>query len=309
MYTKFETSVASKVDGLMLSVLCIIPNSHPHKGIVQIAHGMCENKERYLPFMEYLADQGYISVIHDHRGHGKSVRREADLGYMYGGGAEAILTDMDMICDAMKAHFEDLPYILFGHSMGSLAVRAYTAKHDDKIDMLIVSGSPSENPMRGLGETVAKVEKAIFGPRHKSKILTALSVGSYAAKFKKEGPCAWLCTDSAVCEAYEQSPFCGFLFTDDAFLTLFGLMKRTYDIAGYRCIKPDLPILFVSGADDPCMENIRKFARAVHSIRYAGYRNVRGKVYPDMRHEILNEKEHEKVFRDIVTYMGKKIGK
>ena len=66
-------TVTSRVDTLKLSGLYMQPDQKPCKGIVQILHGMSEHKERYIPFMEFLADCGYASIIHDHRGHGESV--------------------------------------------------------------------------------------------------------------------------------------------------------------------------------------------------------------------------------------------
>lgn len=65
----------SKQDGLTLSVLWTEPEKKV-RGVVQISHGMSEHKERYLPFMKFLAGHGYAAVIHDHRGHGGSVREK-----------------------------------------------------------------------------------------------------------------------------------------------------------------------------------------------------------------------------------------
>ena len=95
---------------------------------------MSENKERYQPFMEYLAAQGFLTVIHDHRGHGASVRHKRDLGYMYGGGAEALLEDIYLINETLHKKYPELPLILFGHSMGSLAVRSFVKEHDDCVE-------------------------------------------------------------------------------------------------------------------------------------------------------------------------------
>lgn len=93
MGAKYEAYIESEADGLDISVLAVVPDETPYRGILQLVHGMSEYKERYLPFMEYMAKKGYVCVIHDHRGHGKSVRALDDLGYMYGGGADAILKD------------------------------------------------------------------------------------------------------------------------------------------------------------------------------------------------------------------------
>ena len=106
---KYESSFKSEADGLEISVMALIPDKKPYRAVVQLVHGMSEHKERYIPFMEYLAKKGYITVIHDHRGHGKSVKNPDDLGYMYGGGADAILKDIEVVNREMHQQLPDLP--------------------------------------------------------------------------------------------------------------------------------------------------------------------------------------------------------
>ena len=151
---KYESSFKSEADGLEISVMALIPDKKPYRAVVQLVHGMSEHKERYIPFMQYLAKLGYvvvimnhcyITVIHDHRGHGKSVKHQDDLGFTYGGGAQAMLQDIRTVNRKIHAYYPELPLILMGHSMGSLAVRAFVAEHDSCADMLIVCGSPSYN--------------------------------------------------------------------------------------------------------------------------------------------------------------------
>ena len=91
---KYESSFKSEADNLEISIMAVIPDKKPYRAVVQLVHGMSEHKERYLPFMEYLAKLGYVTVIHDHRGHGKSVKFQEDLGFTYGGGAQAMLQDI-----------------------------------------------------------------------------------------------------------------------------------------------------------------------------------------------------------------------
>ena len=67
---KYESSFKSEADGLEISVMALIPDKKPYRAVVQLVHGMSEHKERYIPFMQYLAKLGYVVVIHDHRGHG-----------------------------------------------------------------------------------------------------------------------------------------------------------------------------------------------------------------------------------------------
>ena len=255
---KYESSFPSEADGLEISVMAVIPDKKPYRAVVQLVHGMSEHKERYLPFMQYLAKRGYVTVIHDHRGHGKSVKYQEDLGFTYGGGAEAMLKDIGTVNRKIHGTYPDLPVILMGHSMGSLAVRAFVAQHDSCVDMLFEYGT------------------------------------------------AWICSDPEVAKEYKESELCGFTFTDDAYLALFELMKRAYDVEHYSCTNPKMPVLFVSGAEDPCLINVRHFAKTVQAMRHAGYLDVKGKLYPGMRHEILNEIDKEKVYHDIAVYLKKK---
>lgn len=307
MLKRYRYFFRSEADGLRVSTLSICPEEFPYRGIIQIVHGMSEYKERYEPFMEYMAALGYVTVIHDHRGHGQSVKCGDDLGYMYGGGASAMLKDIETVNRGLHEKFPDLPLILMGHSMGSLAVRAFAAEHDDRMDMLIVCGSPSYRRARVLGKVIANIEGRILGMHHKSHILEFLSFGSYAVRFREEkNKNAWVCSDPEVYKAYTESELCGFTFTDDGYLALFDLMKRAYDVKRWKCTRPKLPVLFISGAEDPCLGNVRQFAFAVQNMRTAGYQDVKGKLYPGMRHEILNEKDRERVYHDISVYLRKK---
>ena len=114
-------TIRSSYDNLGLAMLISEPSGTP-KGIVQIVHGMCEHKERYIPFMEYLSDAGYICIIHDHRGHGESVISEEDLGYMYKGGWQALVEDIHSVRLEAEKMFPSLPYNIIGQSMGFMVV-------------------------------------------------------------------------------------------------------------------------------------------------------------------------------------------
>ena len=145
-------TIQSKVDGLMLDGLVVEPEEGVQRtALLQLSHGMSEYKERYLPFMEFMAEHGVVCVIHDHRGHGKSVKSEQDLGFMYGAGGAGLVEDLFQVTVWAKKEYPDLPFILMGHSMGSLVVRTYAKEHDRELDALIVCGSPSKNYLRPLG--------------------------------------------------------------------------------------------------------------------------------------------------------------
>ena len=139
----------------MLDGLVVEPEEGVQRtALLQLSHGMSEYKERYLPFMEFMAEHGVVCVIHDHRGHGKSVKSEQDLGFMYGAGGAGLVEDLFQVTVWAKKEYPDLPFILMGHSMGSLVVRTYAKEHDRELDALIVCGSPSKNYLRPLGAAV-----------------------------------------------------------------------------------------------------------------------------------------------------------
>ena len=306
----FYTHISGS-DGLPLSVLRIEPdNSANIKGVVQLVHGMTEHKERYISFMKYLAQKGYVAVIHDNRGHGESVKSKDDLGFMYEGGYKALIEDIHEITLETKeyikeeAGLEDLPYTLLGHSMGSLAVRCYIKKYDDEIDHLCVIGCPSEKKGSVLGLKILKVMEKILGPRKRSALVSYLVMGSYSKRFKDEGMTnSWICSDLDLVRKYQEDPLSGFMFTISGYIDLVKLSIATYADEGYEMKNPELKIKFFSGSDDPCGISKNAIRKAIRLIRKQGYRNISGKLYSGMRHEILNEIGKEKVYTDILKFI------
>lgn len=297
--------IISAYDGLKLSLLWTEPEGEI-KGVVQISHGMSENKERYLPFMEYLAAHGYAAVIHDHRGHGKSVRDNGDLGYFYNGGRKGITEDLYQVSCWIQERFGQIPLYLLGHSMGTLVVRNYLKSYDKLPRKVILTGPPSRNSGAGFGLLIAQAEKAILGGRHRSRGIHFMAFGPYAARFSgRKSPSAWICSDPEVVEDYDQSPYCGFIFTADGFRGLFQLLREAYRAKGWKLENPDLPILFLGGQEDPCIGGGRRFVKQLQFLKKVGYRKVTGKLYPGMRHEILNERGKEEVYANILSYLEK----
>ena len=256
-----KRTLTSTADGLGISVLTCRPEGEI-SGIVQLVHGMCEHKERYIPFMKYLAENGFACIIHDHRGHGESVKSSDDLGYFYEGGYMAMIEDVRSVTLLAQEEFRmeqesrELPIILFGHSMGSMAVRSFAKRYDGYIDGLVVCGSPSYNPGLKLGKALARCYKVIVGKKHRPSFIQSIAFGAFNKGFDHEASDnAWICSDPEIVRAYDADPKCNFQFTTDGFINLFSLMQDAYDITGWSKRNPSLPILFVSGEEDPCMIN------------------------------------------------------
>ncbi|MGI5824228.1 MAG: alpha/beta fold hydrolase [Bacillota bacterium] len=298
-----KMQIASDCDGLLLDMAVMTPESNP-QGIVQIAHGMSEHKERYYDFMGYLADNGYIAVIHDHRGHGASIKSENDLGYMYDETGEFIAEDVHQITLWAKKQFPSLPLFLFGHSMGSLIVRKYAKKYDNDIDKLIVCGSPSRSKNLGLGLWLIKNGMKKYGDHYRSAFVNRLAAGKSNKKFA-DGTShkLWISSNRQAVHMYDSDPLCGFIFTLNGFQNLLLLLRSVYDKNGWRVASPQLPVLFVAGADDPIIINEKAWRRSIKFMQTVGYKKVDCKLYPGMRHEILNETDNKIVYSDILEWI------
>ena len=295
-YTKREYTLVSEFDGTILSGLMVAAES-PF-AIVQLAHGMAEHKERYLPFMEYLAERGFACFLHDHRGHGGSVKDAAQLGYFGANGAEGVVCDLHQSIQYATAHCPDLPVYLFGHSMGSLVVRCYLKNHEQTINGLIVCGTPAKNPAAAPGVLLCRLIGAVKGEHHRSPLLQSMTTGPFDKPFAGEGlKNSWLTRDKAVVNAYNADPLCGFTFTVNGYRGLLELMGGAY--SPMQAKNPRLPVHFLSGEDDPCHGGKGGFEKAVAAMAKNGWTQISQKLYPSMRHEVLNELEREQVYRDL----------
>lgn len=292
----------SKADKLPLSVTIFTPDEPP-AGIFQLVHGMAEHTGRYRDFMEFLCSHGLVCIAHDHRGHGGSIKSQEDLGYFYDNGAENVVRDIEQVGDYIDELYPELPRYLFGHSMGSLAVRVYAAEHDDEIEALIVCGSPSSNPAASIGIFLTDFISLFRGERYRSKLINNIAFSAYDKSTGENEEFSWLSYDTDNRKAFIADEKCGFTFTLNGFKALFSLMKNTYSPKIYDINNKDLKILFISGEDDPCAVNPKKFDDAVTFMKDIGYRNVQSKMYKKMRHEILNETSKQDVYDDILAFL------
>jgi len=291
--------IPSPCDSTQIECLLAEPKGEP-KGIVQLVHGMCEHKERYIPFMEFLSDNGYVVIINDHRGHGQAVKSE-ELGYFGLEGWSRMIDDAEAVGRWARSRFPGLKFTLFGHSMGSLVVRGMMKRNDTKVDTLFVCGCPSDNPARTAGMVLVWLIGMFKGSHHRSKFLQKLMFGAFNKPFSAEGyPSAWVCSDENVLEAYHKDPLCQFIFTADGFMNLLKLMDYCYAPQNWNVTRPDTPVHFISGAEDPCRVSDKALQAAVNTMKSVGYTRTDLKLYPGMRHEILNETDKQTVWNDVL---------
>lgn len=289
-------------DGLEMAAALVAPEE-PRATLV-LVHGMAEHKERYYPLMTYLSEKGFACLITDLRGHGATAASAEELGHLGKKGHRQLVEDSLCVIRHAKGIYPGLKLFLMGHSMGSLIVRCVAKYHDGELDGLVVCGSPSRNGAAGAGLLLARLTALFKGGRYRPAFLEKLTTGAYNKKFAREGRNAWLSTNKANVQAYNNDPLCGFPFTARGYQGLMGLMEDTYDVDDWKVSRPTLPIHFIAGADDPCIVDIGKFSQAVSFIRSRGYSTVTSKVYPGLRHEILNELGKEDVWTDLEALLS-----
>ncbi len=302
MMVRNDFAVVSAADGLEIQVVVMMPDSQI-LGVVQFAHGMAEHKERYFDFMKYLAAAGFVAVIHDHRGHGTSVRSAEDLGFFNDDTGMAVVEDLHQVAVAVQERYSYKPYILFGHSMGSLVARCYAKKYDSYIDRLILCGSPARNPLVPAALCLARQLERIKGSRHRSGLLKSLVLGPYEKAGEKDLPNSWICRNKEVVEEYNTSELCGFNFTVNGYINLFSLLKETYSKKGWALSRPELPILFLAGSQDPVIGGERGWQETKDFMAQVGYTQIQDRLYEGLLHEILNEENRSPIFSDILKWM------
>ncbi|MBE6923396.1 MAG: alpha/beta hydrolase [Ruminococcaceae bacterium] len=275
------------------------------RGIVQIVHGIAEFVERYDDFANFLNSQGYLVVAEDHMGHGQSIGEDGVQGYFQGGWFAAVNDTMKLMKDTM-AEFPGIPYVLFGHSMGSFMARTILAKYPDSgITAAIICGTGWQ-PKVALPLLIKVVEGICkkTGEKNPSEKLQGMVFGGYNKKIENpRTPCDWLTRDEEIVDAYVADPLCGFI---PACGLLRDMMKGIYYIEqekNLKNMKKHLPVFFIAGSEDPVGPYGKGVEQAVKEFKKAGMINVACKIYPDCRHEILNELNKQEVYEDVVNWL------
>lgn len=295
------------VDGQDIELYIYEPQSEVRtRGVIQLVHGACEYAKRYETFINYLTDKGYIVYAHDHRGHGQSIDSPEDLGY-FGeeNGWNTMVDDLKSINDLIRAQYPELAIIMLGHSMGSLLARHYAIEYGETINGLILSGT-AHHPtvLIKFIKMMSYLAKQYQGSKQRNKWINQLSFGLFNQKIKNaKTPSDWICYDEEVVQAFVDDSNCGFTFTNAGFYDLFTGALYIIDQKNIEKMPYDLPVLFVSGEDDVVGEEGKGVKKAYQAMKEASLTNLQLKLYPSMRHEILNEKDKWTVYEDLYQWL------
>ncbi|MCX7711307.1 MAG: lysophospholipase [Clostridia bacterium] len=286
------------------------PDVSAAKGIVQIIHGISEHARRYEHFAEVLTDAGYIVYAHDHRGHGRTAAKTDLLGHAGVDGWNWIVKDIIELTKIIREQQPNLPLFIFGHSMGSFALRQVMYENNDlwNIKGFILSGTGGSSTfMLIFGKFLCKQIIRRHGRNKISELISGLSFYNFNAKCpEKRTPFDWLSRDQDEVNKYIRDPLCGQTCSAGFYYDFFNGILAVQNLLNVERLPKSVPILIFSGEMDPVGRYGKVVTKLVNIYQRSGIQDITFKLYEGGRHEMLNEINREKVISDILMWIGSK---
>lgn len=285
------------------SLHCIFYAAENAKATIQIIHGMKEHQNRYKYVAERLNMLGYNVITSDMRGHGANTQKE-EFGYMGENTPwNALIIDQVSITKEILSYNGTLKIYLLAHSMGTIICRNLLQEYDYFYDKVILSGVPAYQLGAKFGKVIASIISTFKGNNHVSNMLESMTLKPFSKavkNYKTEND--WISYNEDNVKCYNEDHYCGIPFTVSAYKALYYLNVQMQKSKAYGVKKKELPILLLAGEDDPCTLGTKGLKRSMAPLIKAGYTNVTLKVYPKMRHEIMNEIKRDDVIEDIINF-------
>lgn len=275
------------------------------EAVLVVHHGMAEHRQRYETFVRFLCSCGIAVYIHDMAGHGASCGEEDTAGW-FGeeNGWISLIDDYRTVVLRAKEEFPGKKLIVMGHSMGSFICRLYVAEHaGDGFDGAIFMGTGSANPTSRAGIAMAAQIGRIKGKEYRSSLLNKIAFGNYNKRFEGRTDFDWLTRDTEIVDRYIADPMCGYLFTVQGMADLIRANAFSNTKQWYGAVPKDLPILLVSGAEDPVGNYGKGVKDVAGRLKSTGHTKVTLKLYPECRHEVLNELNRQEVMEDLLSWI------
>jgi len=279
---------------------------HRPRGVVQIVHGMAEHGGRYARLAAALTARGFAVYAQDLPGHGRTAGSVAAAGHFGERGEWRLaLGAVNGVRALIEKEQPGIPLFLLGHSMGSFLAQHYLVEHGDGLAGAILSAtSASMGPLRGVGEALMRLEARLFGADHRSALAEALTFRDFNRRFRPtRTPADWLSRDAAEVDAYVADPYCGFRCSAGLWAELLRAGRFLIEPARLVRVPKKLPILLISGGADPVCQNGSGSHALAHAYRDAGLEFVEIEVYPEARHELLNDSCRDQVTRHILEWL------
>lgn len=287
------------------------PEGGSVRAVLQICHGVAEHIARYDAFARYLNGLGIAVVGHDHLGHGLSLPEGGTPVYFGAGNTwNTVVDDIYVLHQRIRLWYPDVPLCIMGHSMGSFLTRTYLIRYPGTVKAAIIMGTGWQpKAVIAGGMAVAKAVGAVVGENGTSDLVTNLAFGAYNKLFApNRTSCDWLSADEGNVDAYMADPLCGADATVGLFRQMLSGIRFNQKLSNLRQMDPRIPVLFVAGEKDPVGDCGNGVRRTYQEFRRAGVQDCTLKLYPGLRHEILNEKaQQQQIFEDIGQWLTSKL--
>ena len=297
-----EEIIISGAENYQLSVT--VYEAKNAKANIIFIHGMEEHQGRYEPFATFLKDNGYNVVTSDLRGHGKNAPFLSHIAKRKGD--KLLIEDQREITKYVKGRFPNLPTYLFAHSMGTIITRVLLQTNSKEYDKVALSGYVNPNPASPIAVCLGNITRVFKGGKGHSKLLTILALGNFVKSVKnRKTVLDWLSFNENNVKNYIEDPLCGVEFTVGSYCALFHLLNNMAKKRKYKNVHNNMPILLAAGKDDPCTGFEKGRTASKKLLDKVGFKDVSVITYENMRHEILNETERDKVYQDILDFFNK----
>ncbi len=247
-----------------------------HRGVVALMHGYAEHSARYGHIATALVRSGYQVLAIDARGHGRSTgRRGHILDY------DRYVDDLAILKRRARNRWPDLPLFVLGHSNGGLITLRYALRNPDDVTGFLVT-----SPMCGLAVHVPLLKE--LAGRMTSRILPGVPIPS-------ELDPSHISHIDEVVERYKRDP----LVFDTTTPRWFTEAQQAMADVAQKTDRLEQPFLFLVAGSDRIVDSgatetlFHKLASLDRELE----------VYPDLYHEILNERPWRSILRRAILWM------
>ena len=301
-------------DGTEVAVNRWIPeNEESIKAVVVFCHGMLEHALRYDRIGSIFAEKGYVFSAHDLRGHGRTAQNAESEGYGKFGvlaernGFDVVTDDLFEIVEEVQNDYPEKKVIVMGHSFGSFVVQNFIEKYGDSAAACVLTGTSGKQTLARIGRLVTGFA-GLFGRSRKSKFIQNIAFSGYNKRIENPEYCfEWLCVNEENLELYKNDSWCGGIESVGFFNDLANGLCRIHSRRNIGKIPASLPVLMMAGSEDPVGEYGKSIRWLEHQYTAAGLSQVQFNQYEGDRHEILNEKDGEKVLSDLFDWIEKNV--
>lgn len=274
------------------------------KGIIQLHHGLSEHADRYDHFASFLSNQGFVVIVSDFMGHGRSLI-DFEQGYFGDeNGPENLIKDMHRLQLIVRRSYPDAPYFMLGVDLGSVLIRKYVSEYGDFVDGILLLGTMTTINKKWLKKVYLSFLRKIKGPMYHSQAYFRNFYSTYNKQLgKSQSLIDWLTSDEVEKNKYLNDPMTHFAYTVQGYRDILHTISEVNSYELIKKIPTYLSIYIGVGRNDPFYRGMDKL---IEKYKQIGVKDLTYQVFDHMRHFLLFEKEKKVVYQNIVDWLNER---